>query len=72
MGTPTNGASSTCGSDVRSGLLRRCRWLVGPILTKVSGLPICGDPDGVDRARVHKQVASDVIAFFDKTFAKED
>ena len=49
-----------------------CRWLVGPILTKVSGLPICGDPDGVDRARVHKQVASDVIAFFDKIFAKED
>lgn len=49
-----------------------CRWMVGSILTKVSGLPICYDPDGVDRTLVHKQVASDVIAFFGKTIAKED
>jgi hypothetical protein len=49
-----------------------CRWLVGPILTKVAGLPICDDPDGVDRALVHKQVASDIVAFFDKTLAKAD
>jgi len=49
-----------------------CRWLVGSILTKVAGLPICHDPDGVDRARIHRQVASDVVAFFDKTLAKPD
>ena len=49
-----------------------CRWLVRPILTKVAGLPICDDPDGVDRALVHKQVASDIVAFFDKTLAKAD
>jgi predicted dienelactone hydrolase len=49
-----------------------CRWLVGPILTKVAGLPVCDDPDGVDRALVHKQVASEVVAFFDKTLAKAD
>jgi predicted dienelactone hydrolase len=41
-----------------------CRWLVGPILTKLAGLPLCDDPQGVDRAQVHKQVAPDVVAFF--------
>ena len=34
-----------------------CRWLVGPILTRLAGLPLCDDPKGVDRALVHKQVA---------------
>jgi predicted dienelactone hydrolase len=47
-----------------------CRWLLGPILTKFAGLPLCDDPKGVDRTLVHKQVASDVAAFFDKTLAK--
>jgi predicted dienelactone hydrolase len=49
-----------------------CRWLVGPILTKFAGLPLCDDPNGVDRALVHKQVALEVVAFFDKTLAKAD
>jgi len=49
-----------------------CRWLVGPILAKFADLPFCDDPSGLDRTLVHKQVASDVVAFFDKTFAKED
>jgi predicted dienelactone hydrolase len=27
-----------------------CRWLVGPMLTKLAGLPLCDDPKGVDRS----------------------
>jgi len=49
-----------------------CRWLVGPILSKFAGLPLCNDPTGVDRSLVHKQVAPDVVAFFDKTLARAD
>jgi len=48
-----------------------CRWLVGPILTKLAGLPLCDDPQGVDRAQVHRQVAPDVVAFFKKYLAGE-
>src|SRR5262249_17207869 len=49
-----------------------CRWLVGPILTRLTGLPLCNDPQGVDRALVHRQVASDVVAFFDGTLAMRE
>jgi hypothetical protein len=49
-----------------------CRWLVGPILTRLAGLPLCNDPKGVDRALVHKQVASDVVAFFDGNLASRE
>ena len=49
-----------------------CRWLVGPILTRLAGLPLCDDPKGVDRSLVHKQVARDVIAFFNRTLALAD
>jgi len=49
-----------------------CRWLVGPILTRFAGLPLCDDPKGVDRALVHKQVAPEVVAFFDKNLARTD
>jgi predicted dienelactone hydrolase len=49
-----------------------CRWLVGPILTKFAGLPLCDDPKGVDRTRAHRQVAADVAAFFDKALGKAD
>lgn len=41
-----------------------CKWLIGPILARLAGAPICNDPDGVERGRVHEQVADDVIAFF--------
>ncbi|CAN7738105.1 hypothetical protein LJR220_001999 [Bradyrhizobium sp. LjRoot220] len=41
-----------------------CKWLVGPVLARLAGVPICNDSDGVDRRRVHEQVAEDVIAFF--------
>lgn len=46
-----------------------CRWLVGPILTRLAGLPLCDDPKGVDRKLVHDVVARDVVTFFDKTLA---
>jgi predicted dienelactone hydrolase len=49
-----------------------CRWLVGPILTKFAGLPLCDDPKGVDRALVHEQVAREIVAFFDKNLARPD
>jgi predicted dienelactone hydrolase len=49
-----------------------CRWLVGPILAKFADLPLCNDPKGVDRSLVHKQVAPDVVVFFDKTLARAD
>lgn len=44
-----------------------CRWLLGPVLASVAGIPICNDPDGVDRASVHRQVTRDVIEFFNKS-----
>ncbi|MBI3198941.1 MAG: hypothetical protein HYZ40_15825 [Rhodospirillales bacterium] len=46
-----------------------CRWLIGPVLTKFAGLPLCDDPSGVDRMLVHKQMASEIVAFFDKNLA---
>src|SRR5262245_9735921 len=49
-----------------------CRWLIGPILTRLAGLPLCEDPKGVDRRLVHQQVAGDVIAFFDRTLARAE
>jgi predicted dienelactone hydrolase len=41
-----------------------CRPIIGPVLARVAGVPICNDPNGVDRAAVHQQVARDVIRFF--------
>jgi predicted dienelactone hydrolase len=49
-----------------------CRWLIGPILTRLAGLPLCDDPKGVDRGVVHKQVAGDVIAFFERSLARPE
>ena len=42
-----------------------CRWLIGQALAR----QICTDPDGVDRGRVHQQVARDVIDFFNARLA---
>lgn len=42
-----------------------CKWLIGPILARIAGAPICDDPRGVDRAAEHERIAADVIAFFD-------
>jgi predicted dienelactone hydrolase len=44
-----------------------CRPLVGAVLARAAGVPICNDPDGVDRAKVHAQVARDAIEFFAAT-----
>ena len=41
-----------------------CRPIIGRVLARVAGIPICDDPDGVDRAAVHQQVAGDAIQFF--------
>ena len=48
-----------------------CRWLIGPVLTRLAGLPLCDDAQGVDRAQVHRQVAPDVVAFFNKNLAAD-
>jgi predicted dienelactone hydrolase len=49
-----------------------CRSIIGPILARVAGIPICNDPDGVDRAAVHQQVARDVIQFFNTELRVDD
>ena len=49
-----------------------CRWLIGPVLTRLAGLPLCDDPRGIDRAQVHKQVAPDVVAFFNANLTKAE
>jgi predicted dienelactone hydrolase len=49
-----------------------CRSIIGPILTRVAGIPICNDPDGVDRAAVHQQVARDVVQFFNTELRVDD
>jgi predicted dienelactone hydrolase len=41
-----------------------CKWLIGSILARIAGAPICNDPRGVDRAAVHERITADVIAFF--------
>lgn len=48
-----------------------CRWLIGPLVTKIAGLPLCDDAPGVDRAQVHRQVAPDVVAFFNKNLGAD-
>ena len=45
-----------------------CRPLVGKALAKLAGVPICDDPEGVDRQSVHQRITSDVIAFFGRIF----
>ena len=49
-----------------------CRWLVGPILSRLAGFPICDDPRGINRARVHDEVARDVVAFFNENLARAE
>jgi predicted dienelactone hydrolase len=49
-----------------------CRSIIGPILARVAGIPICNDPDAVDRAAVHQHVARDVIQFFNTELRVDD
>ena len=44
----------------------QCKWLIGPVLARIGGTPICDDPSGVDRGRVHTDVAEGVIRFFNQ------
>jgi predicted dienelactone hydrolase len=50
----------------------QCRSIIGPILARAAGIPICDDPDGVDRAVVHRDVARDVIQFFNTQLRVDD
>jgi predicted dienelactone hydrolase len=47
-----------------------CRSFIGPILTRLAGLPLCDDPKGVDRRLAHDAVAREVVTFFDGTLAR--
>jgi predicted dienelactone hydrolase len=49
-----------------------CRWLIGSMITWLAGLPLCEDPKGVDRRLVHKEVAGEIVAFFEKTLNRTD
>jgi predicted dienelactone hydrolase len=49
-----------------------CRPIIGSILTRVAGIPICDDLGGLDRAAVHRQMARDVIEFFAAELRVED
>ena len=49
-----------------------CRPVVGRVLAGIAGIPICNDPDGVDRGAAHRQVAHDVIAFFNRAMVPKD
>jgi predicted dienelactone hydrolase len=49
----------------------QCKRIVGPLLARAAGTPICDDPKGVDRATVHRQVARDVIDFFDRQLLRK-
>jgi predicted dienelactone hydrolase len=44
-----------------------CKPLIGAVLARAAGIPLCDDPSGVDRAQVHKQVAHDVVEFFGRS-----
>jgi predicted dienelactone hydrolase len=49
-----------------------CRPVVGGLLARVAGVPICDDPRGIDRAAAHEQIARDVIRFFSATLRGGD
>ncbi len=45
-----------------------CRAIIGPVLARLAGFPVCDDPPGVDRAAAHEQLARDVLRFFRNAF----
>ena len=49
-----------------------CRPVIGPVLARVAGIPICNDPDGIDRAAIHQQVARDVVQLFNSRLRAGD
>jgi predicted dienelactone hydrolase len=64
LATLISGAKEIKRSVGHFAYVPQCRSIIGPILARVAGIPICDDPDGVDRAAVHQDVARDVIQFF--------
>jgi predicted dienelactone hydrolase len=41
-----------------------CKPVIGRLLARAAGVPICDEAPGVDRAVLHERVAADVLAFF--------
>jgi predicted dienelactone hydrolase len=72
LATLISGAKEIRRSVGHFAYVPECRSIIGPILARVAGIPICNDPAGVDRAAVHQHVARDVIAFFNTELRVED
>jgi predicted dienelactone hydrolase len=72
LATLISGAKEIRRSVGHFAYVPECRSIIGPILARVAGIPICNDPDGVDRAAVHHHVARDVIQFFNTEFRVDD
>lgn len=72
LATLISGATQIRRSVGHFAYVPECRSIIGPILARVVGIPICDDPDAVDRAAVHQDVARDVIQFFDTELRVDD
>jgi predicted dienelactone hydrolase len=72
LATLISGAKEIRRSVGHFAYVPECRSIIGPILARVAGIPICNDPDGVDRAAVHQQVARDVMQFFNTELRVDD
>jgi predicted dienelactone hydrolase len=72
LATLISGAKEIKRSVGHFAYVPECRSIIGPILARVAGIPICNDPDGVDRAAVHQHVARDVIQFFNTELHVDD
>ena len=72
LATLISGAKEIRRSVGHFAYVPECRSIIGPILARVAGIPICNDPDGVDRTAVHQQVARDVIQFFNAELRVDD
>jgi predicted dienelactone hydrolase len=72
LATLISGAKEIRRSVGHFAYVPECRSIIGPILARIAGIPICNDPDGVDRAAVHQQVARDVIQFFNTELRVDD
>jgi predicted dienelactone hydrolase len=72
LATVISGAKEIKRSVGHFAYVPQCRSIIGPILARVAGIPICNDPDGVDRAAVHQDVARDVIQFFNTQLRVND
>lgn len=60
------GATETVRPVGHFAYVPECKPLIGALLARAAGTPICDNPSGVDRGRVHQQVADEVRSFFGK------